>query len=234
LNSFKHFSFDLWLTLIKSNPEFKKKRALYFYKNFNSNKKSLSEVENAFRKIDLMCNSINEKTGGNIDSEEMYLMVIFDLNGDNYLFENIELKDIYTDLENIFFDYSPQIYNEYTIDVLNKLKQNQDLSMSILSNTAFIKGKTLRKLLNNINISQYFDFQIYSDEVNISKPNPEIYRRLIHEIYSVRKNNSLKYDEIIHVGDNINADFYGASNFGIQSLLINSNNYTIKYLYEIC
>ena len=36
-SNYKHFSFDLWLTLIKSNPEFKKKRNLLF-KDFLLNK----------------------------------------------------------------------------------------------------------------------------------------------------------------------------------------------------
>ena len=70
---YKHYSFDLWLTLIKSNPNFKKERALFFHKNFNSKKKNIEEIEKIFRQVDIICNSINEKTGKNIDADEMYL-----------------------------------------------------------------------------------------------------------------------------------------------------------------
>jgi len=50
-----------------------------------------------------MCNSINEKTGGNINSEEMYLMVLFDINGGSLLFENIDVEKLHLDMENLLF-----------------------------------------------------------------------------------------------------------------------------------
>ena len=31
----EHYSFDLWLTLIKSNPLFKPARIEYFFENYN-------------------------------------------------------------------------------------------------------------------------------------------------------------------------------------------------------
>ncbi len=233
MNSLKHFSFDLWYTLIKSNPNFKKERALYFQKNLNTKNKSLTEVEDCFRKIDLMCNSINEKTGGNIDAEEMYLMVLYELNNDKELFQFVDLMELYKRLEQLFFNYSPKIFSSHTLDTLEKLKQRPDTTLSILSNTGFIKGQTLRGLLDNLSISQYFDFQIYSDEQKISKPNLEIFRLLEHNIQLLRKNTVLSYNEIIHIGDNINADINGANLFGIKSLLINTNGKDILEINKL-
>ena len=60
---YKHYSFDLWLTLIKSNPRFKQERTSYFYEKFNTKNKSIEEVALIFRQVDLMVNAINEKTG---------------------------------------------------------------------------------------------------------------------------------------------------------------------------
>lgn len=68
MSSYRHYSFDLWLTLIRSNPAFKQKRTEYFHQNFNYSHKSIDEVALAFRQIDIMCNTINEKTGKNIDA----------------------------------------------------------------------------------------------------------------------------------------------------------------------
>jgi putative hydrolase of the HAD superfamily len=45
MKTYKHYSFDLWLTLIKSNPIFKKERALFFHQHLNAAKKSIEEVE---------------------------------------------------------------------------------------------------------------------------------------------------------------------------------------------
>ncbi len=229
----KHFSFDLWYTLIKSNPNFKKERAKYFHKHFNSKNKSLLEVENSFRKIDLMCNAINEKTGGNIDAEEMYLMVLYELNKDDEIFELLDLKQLYNYLENLFFKYSPQIFDDHTLASLDGIKERPGTTLSILSNTAFIKGQTLRQLLDNLNISQYFDFQIYSDENKVSKPNKEIYNLLINGAKHLHTASTIGINEIIHIGDNFNADIKGAKLCGIKSLQINSNGKGIQEINEI-
>ena len=74
---YQHYSFDLWLTLIKSNPHFKKERALFFHKHLNTKHKSIEEVEKTFRQVDLMSNATNEKTGQNISANELYLPRFF-------------------------------------------------------------------------------------------------------------------------------------------------------------
>ena len=73
---YRHYSFDLWLTLIKSNPAFKTERTRIFFEDYNIAGKSIEEVAAAFRRVDLLGNAINERTGKNIDSDELYLMVI--------------------------------------------------------------------------------------------------------------------------------------------------------------
>ncbi len=228
----KHYSFDLWLTLIKSNPIFKKERAIYFYENYNINNESLEFVEKAFRNVDLMCNAINEKTGGNVDSEEMYLMVIYQINNSNAFFKDINLSELYSKMELLFFKYAPILFDENTIVVLDKLKVNSDNYLNILSNTAFIKGSTLKLLLDKLNISKYFDFQIYSDEVGFSKPNSKIFDLLLEQINSCRNNIVLPKQQIMHVGDNEIADIEGAKTAGLQTFLINSNNKNILNILD--
>ncbi len=232
MNLIKHFSFDLWYTLIKSNPSFKKERALVFFKEFNSKTKPLHEVESTFKRIDLMCNSINEKTGKNIDAEEMYAMVLYEINDGTEILDITDLKKLYVSLENLFFKYPPVIFDDYTIETLEKIKQLPEITMNILSNTAFINGGTLRKLLNHLEISKYFDFQIYSDEEGISKPNPLIFEKLISDVKLKRNDAFFDEKKIIHIGDNKNADYNGAISCGLNSKIINSNGYTIKSIYE--
>jgi putative hydrolase of the HAD superfamily len=232
MKTYKHYSFDLWLTLIKSNPLFKKERALFFQKHLNSFNKSLEEVELIFRKVDLMCNAINQKSGGNLDAEEMYLIVIYELNGSNNTFENLDMKWLLHEMEQLFFQYIPEIYNSHTLSTLRKLKEIPHVSMSILSNTAFIKGSTLRIVLEKLGMAHFFDFQLYSDEVNMSKPNYEFFALMIEKVYHKRQQDNLIFDDVIHVGDNVIADIEGANNLGINSFLINSNNKTIADLLK--
>ena len=232
MKTYKHYSFDLWLTLIKSNPVFKKERALFFHQHLNATKKSLEEVEMVFRRVDLMSNAINQKTGGNLEAEEMYLMVIYELNSSNPTFENVDIKWLLHEMEQLFFQYIPTIYNTETFSTLNVLKEIPDVSMSILSNTAFIKGSTLRVVLKHLALDQFFNFQCYSDEVGMSKPNPQFFGLMIENIQAVRPNDNINLQEIIHIGDNFVADILGANNLKINSFLINSNNHTIADLLK--
>ena len=232
MKTYKHYSFDLWLTLIKSNPVFKKERALFFHKHLNTSDKSLEEIELVFRKVDLMCNAVNQKSGGNLKAEEMYLMVIYEINSSNSTFENLDIKWLLHEMEQLFFQYIPTIYNSKTLSTLHKLKEISDVSMSILSNTAFIKGSALRVVLERLEMAHFFDFQLYSDEVNMSKPNYEFYALMIEKIYYKRPHDNLIFYDVIHVGDNEIADINGANNLGINSFLINSNNKTIDDLLK--
>lgn len=230
MKTYKHYSFDLWLTLIKSNPTFKKERALFFHKHLNAAKKPLVEVELLFRKVDLMSNAINQKSGRNLDVEEMYLMIIYELNGSNSIFENLDMEWLLHEMEQLFFQYIPTIYHPETLSTLKSLKEIPNISMNILSNTGFIKGATLRIALEKIGIAHFFNFQLYSDEVNLSKPNVEFFSLMIEKIYEERKCDNLVLDDIIHIGDNIIADIHGANYLGINSFQINSNLNTIADL----
>ena len=232
MKTYKHYSFDLWLTLIKSNPVFKKERALFFYKHLNADGKSLEEVELVFRKIDLMSNAINQKFGGNLAAEEMYLMVIYELNGSNSTFENLDIAWLLREMEQLFLQYIPTIYNAETLSTLYTIKEIPHVSMSILSNTAFIKGSTLRIVLEKLEMAHFFDFQLYSDEANKSKPNHDFFALMMEKIYYKRPNDNLIFDDVIHVGDNVIADIKGANNLEINSFLINSNHKTIADLLK--
>ncbi|GAB3510795.1 HAD family hydrolase [Emticicia fontis] len=229
---YKHYSFDLWLTLIKSNPDFKEQRALFFHKYFNSKKKTLDEIKKIIRQVDLTCNYINEKTGKNIDSSEMYLMVIYQMNDYEPVFHDLNIEWLQKEMEVLFFQYMPLVYSKDTSEVLDKIKQNQKSTISILSNTAFIEGKTLRKILPELNLSQYFDFQLYSDEEGLSKPNKAFFELMIQTTQEKRQERSIQLHEILHIGDNPIADINGGLAAGIQVFQINSNNYTINNLFH--
>jgi putative hydrolase of the HAD superfamily len=226
MNGYKHYSFDLWLTLIKSHPSFKQERNSYFFDNFNQKNKSLEEITRIFRQVDLMCNAINERTGNNLDAEEMYLMVISAVNDHAYTFHDIDLEALYHEMEQLVFKYLPIIYCGNTAGALVRLKEENN-TLSLLSNTAFIKGRTLREVLKRLEIHDLFDFQLYSDEVGMSKPNQELFRLMIKSI-----GRTIDLKEIIHIGDNIKADIEGGNTAGISTLLINSNNKSILSLFN--
>jgi putative hydrolase of the HAD superfamily len=227
MKRYKHYSFDLWLTLIKSNPAFKKERAKIFHARYNPLKKSFAEVVTIFRNVDLMCNSINERTGKNIDADEMYLMVISILNDYNPAFAAVDTEELYLEMEALLFNYMPDIYCGNTANLLGSLKESS--TVSLLSNTGFIRGRTLRKVLKALELDQYLDFQLYSDEVRLSKPNKAFFQLMLDQI-DRQQHVGLELDEIVHVGDNPIADIHGANQLGIHSVLIHSNQQPITCL----
>lgn len=224
---YKHYSFDLWLTLIKSNPAFKEHRAMYIYEKFNPKHLSFLETVKIIQQIDVMCNFSNEATGNSIQAYQMYAMVLSMMGSP---VENLSMRDlqsIYHYIETIFEKYSPVPFDENTISTLEKIKKT-GASISVLSNTGFIAGFTLEKFLHRSGISKYIDFAIYSDQVGISKPDPQLFSHYVGIIQSIRKMNPILITEIVHVGDNPHADIMGAKRAGIAAIQINSNNKTIK------
>lgn len=230
---YQHYSFDLWLTLIKSNPYFKIERTKIFHRDFNPGGKSIDEVARAFRQVDLMCNAVNERTGKNIDADEMYLMVISMINDNQYPLADVNADKLYADMETLLFYYLPVLYSPVTIDTLQHLKQKGDCSLSILSNTGFIKGETLRKVMVKLGLADFFNFQIYSDEEGMSKPNPELFNLMVQKVKDCNKPKQITSSGIIHIGDNPAADIAGANDAGLNSLLINSNNLSILTLLSL-
>lgn len=209
-----HFSFDLWLTLIKSHPEFKAKRVELFSSFFNVDK-SIEEVAKTVKYYDDLCNTINEVTGGNIDTFEMYLMILGSLNVDIKELNKEKLNEFYVKSEDLFLEYRPVVIFENIHDFFEDIK-NQGKTINILSNTGFIKGKTMRKFLIHENLDQYIDFHIYSDEINCSKPNPLIFQEVKNKI----KDQDLPLHQILHIGDNPVADYQGAKDFGFSAHLL--------------
>ena len=209
-----HFSFDLWFTLIKSHPEFKTKRVELFSSFFNVDK-PIEEVAKAVKYYDDLCNTINEVIGGNVDTFEIYLLILNSLNVDIKQLNQDNFKEFYQKSEDLFLEYKPVVIFKELHNFFDEIK-NQGKTINILSNTGFIKGKTMRKFLINENLDQYIDFHIYSDEIKFSKPNPLVFQEVKNQI----RNQELQMDQILHIGDNPIADYKGAKDFGFSAHLL--------------
>ncbi|CAM3811357.1 HAD hydrolase-like protein [Flavobacterium branchiophilum] len=215
IHQFEHLSFDLWLTLIRSNPEFKAKRNQLFL-DFFEIKASFETVSKLIRYYDVLCNTMNEKTGLNIDTFEIYYLILNALQVDISAISIEKLNLFYLETEELFMQYKPVL-------IYPKLKQQFNVwskehkTINILSNTGFIKGKTLRKLLNYYELDTYISFQIYSDEEKFSKPNFIIFDKVFCQVNQIK---SLQKNQIVHIGDNPLADYQGAASFGFKAILI--------------
>lgn len=213
--NYSHLSFDLWLTLIRSNPEFKKKRNLLF-KDFFEINCSIERVNEVVRYYDVLCNSINEKTGLNLNTYEIYYLILNALEVDLNVNETERLGKFYNETEILFLNYKPELIFPDIKLQFEKIT-TEGKSINILSNTGFINGKTLRKILSFYELEDFISFQIYSDEVGYSKPNNEIFQLVFDQVNKTRETQK---KEILHIGDNSIADYNGAVNFGFDAHLL--------------
>ncbi len=211
---YQHISFDCWLTLIRSHPSYKPKRDELF-KEFFGISHSPQEISDVVRHFDLYCNNQNELTGENIETNEIYMMILKHLGFTSV--EHKKLNDFYHETELLLFKYMPLIMWPNIKSFLHKLKA-ENIGMNILSNTGFIKGRTLRKLMRHYEIEQYFDFQIYSDECGYSKPSENIFKAVYQN--AKLQQPCLSSSKILHVGDNRVADYDGAKKYGFNAFLI--------------
>lgn len=212
---FSHISFDLWLTLIQSNPEYKKRRNRLMIEFFNIALEP-SIVDEIYNRFDRLFNNINEITGGNMDAKELWLIFLAELKVDVQLLNLATLQEFTNKTEELFFQYHPTLLDDRTPQLFERLV-NEGHTLSLLCNTAFTESTFLKKLLVLLGIDKYLSFKLYSDEMGYSKPNIKVYERLYTEAQRLK---TLTKKDILHVGDNPRADLWGANNFGIQGRLL--------------
>ena len=219
--NYKHYSFDIWLTLIRSNPDFRRERTAYFACHFNPLGLTFSQVDELVREVDLTCTRINELVGKNIDSLELILLMAQRLGTDLNQLTAERLTAVQQDLSDLFHRYPPRLTDEKIPRILSTLR-GRGSTLSLLSNTGLIRGALLRQYWNELGIGELFAFQLYSDEIGLSKPNPAFYTMLYQKARQLVEHQAepLQAKHIVHIGDNPIADEAGAKAIQLSTLLI--------------
>jgi putative hydrolase of the HAD superfamily len=84
--------------------------------------------------------------------------------------------------------------------------------IGLISNTGRSPGVAMRKLLEKLGILKFFDVTIFSDEAGCRKPNKPIFDLAAREL-------GAEPSETIHIGDNPEADIWGAKQAGMHAVL---------------
>jgi putative hydrolase of the HAD superfamily len=156
-----NLSFDLWGTLIKSNPKFKEHQLKIASQMFDM---SIEQIDLHYRQTKKMCDTIVEKYCVQFDRLQL-LSDIFDTADFDKIDKYIEISN------NLFLEYPPIIINDISDIVENH-------HVFITSNTVMIYGDVLEKIVNNyFNISSYNT--VFSDEIHVSKPHREIFSEIL-------------------------------------------------------
>ncbi|TND08555.1 MAG: hypothetical protein FD123_2059 [Bacteroidetes bacterium] len=227
LTGVSHISFDLWLTLIRSAPGFKPERDRLLAGHFGI-QRSPEKISETVRHFDRLFDRVSMITGKSIDADEIVLVILDALGADISAVSREQLQRFYVDMEDLFFSSPPVLIDPQMPHHLEKLRE-KGFTLSLLSNTAFIRGKTLRKILAHYEMDIHFDFQLYSDEIGYAKPAPGAFACLWQE---AKKRRSLEKEMILHIGDNPDADVKGASDFGMRAALFNRQETALADMLE--
>lgn len=226
MKRYAHYSFDLWGTLIKSNPQFKKERARFIFQHYNPTELKLVDVEIILQDVGLMCHMSNEWTEQCVQPEQMYAMV-FQQMGCVGLGKH-KIRSIMFEINTLFYKYHPTLWDDDTELVLSQLHK-EGSTLSILSNTGYMGGAVMREVLRALGISHLFKFALFSDELCSSKPSFLAYQRadaLIQNSFTGGKSN------VLHVGDSDLCDGRGAIDYGYDSYIVHSTKSTLLDLIQ--
>ena len=97
-------------------------------------------------------------------------------------------------------------------ETLTALKE-RELSLGILSNVSF-PGDFYDKLLETLGIAHFFDAKVWSTDIGVRKPSPQIFSYVLGELH-------IAPAEGIHVGDAPNRDVRGAHEAGMRAVWVN-------------
>lgn len=207
-------SFDIWSTLLNTNPEYKDKRAEAISKVLCKVDVGLEEMHKIINQAD---NALDKQT--EIDGKQYGLK--------ERLYEIHDLLDIGVRIEELndsvvnkydvvslglISEYLPLVIEPDLLVTLEKLK-DRGIEMAVISNTGFIEGKHMRVALEKLGILPYMRVQLFSDEVGVAKPDKRIFEAILIET-------GYSNDQILHVGDNKVADYDGARRAGFRSVLL--------------
>ncbi len=91
--------------------------------------------------------------------------------------------------------------------------------VGLISNTGITPGTVLRQVLDGAGILKYFRALTFSNEVNLVKPNHEIFRLTAQKL-------GASLADVLHVGDDYEADVLGAERAGARGVWLKQGEIT--------
>jgi len=138
----------------------------------------------------------------------------------NHFDSDLDCEPFSKDLLKFWDEYwgKPQLFPE-SISVIDKLEE-LNLPICIISN---IDNDVLDSALKFNNLK--FDFIVTSEDCRSYKPRPEMFEKALSLL-------DLRPKQVLHVGDSLFSDVYGAKNMGISALWINRKMRPVSTEYD--
>jgi len=208
-------TFDLWETLIFDEPEKDDARGRMRYEN----------LQVALR--DCGVNLLKEDLKRGYELSASMLQDVWDRNEEVPIIDQIDrivelaarrpisiqpawkepLERAYVDP---IFEIPPEL-NPDAPQVLEELR-SRSYRIGLISNTGRSPGEALRRLLQTYGIMKFFDATLFSNELRRRKPDRRVFDRAAQML-------GTDTVSVVHVGDDPEADYWGAKNAGMRAIL---------------
>ncbi|HYM38984.1 MAG TPA: HAD family hydrolase [Thermoplasmata archaeon] len=87
--------------------------------------------------------------------------------------------------------------------------------IGLVSNTGRTWGRFLRPIQDDLGVGKFFDDRVFSDEIGIRKPEPQIFEAALEHL-------GLRPEQVVHVGDDVLADVTGSKGVGMRAVWFNT------------
>lgn len=213
-----NIGFDLWGTLMKSNPLFKEAKKILFKKYFPeyTPKECDNALEYAKRDLNSLIESSGMQPARGVMLNQFYYRLTGSLDLSSVQVEK-KLREFDDDYQKLVLIFPPLWYDKNSLRVLTDLLLSDEHLVYIITNTLFIDGQIIKNVFLDKNLSEIPI--ISSSNRNVSKPHPKIVEDFRHPLDLV-------------IGDNLITDGGLARNLGIDFFQINTNNKTIIDAYK--
>ena len=210
-------TFDLWQTLLLDRPEMGQVRTQARLDGARAallkagHSYDAETVETAYRDCARRCQRLREQLLDLSFQEQVRLFLEGIRPGLVTRLPEAAFREVATAYSDAFFQYPPKPHPS-GIDVLQAVK-DMGLSIGLISNTGMTPGVAFRRFLQEHGMLDYFAVLTFSDEVQVAKPSPEIFRMTLRALGALPH-------QTIHVGDHPNSDVTGAKDCGIKAVWI--------------
>lgn len=218
----KHIVLDVWQTILKSNPEYGRARIEAILNTFAKEGDCLTidSLTLAMKECKAMLDAY-EVTGNTIPYDFKQITLAKQMNLPIEVTTDPRWHAIFNEL---VMQHKPLLYFSGIADLINEWR-GSGITVSILSNTHFIKGEVITKVLTSYGIT--VDWYYFSDQRRLCKPNASLFeQQTLKREVEFDDSGLITYapNEVMMIGDSILLDIAPASKAGFDIWQIISEN----------
>jgi FMN phosphatase YigB (HAD superfamily) len=207
----KVVSFDLWITLIGRNPQFKHEKC-ELIRNFFRVPYSDDHILEAFQRADRLLDRLQERFLMQPHHLTSWAIVLDEIGLNGTSSDEIEaFLRIYNQL---FLEFQPILLDDVGF-LFDKLFKIEELKLYLISNTILVPGEILDKFVKTTILK---DIEAFYSDSHFPKPDKRAFEMLTSK-------------PMIHVGDNLITDG-GCANFGIEFYQVRTNSKSLVDFWE--